>query len=184
MNILFSLGTHTQDFTRMAMAAEEYASQHPEHSIVVQTGYTKYQIKGVKEQFDFCPKEKMASLMTWADVLVLQGGWGGMCEAVDMGKKTIIVPRINGPEHIHDQGQVTRKMESLGCVLGVYVVEPDTELPENVFRTNPEKLKDLSHATFIELEKILYRVNEFNFKALDRGSSKIVTDTLASWFKK
>ena len=85
--ILFSLGTHSQDFSRMAKAADEYAATTDER-IVVQTGYTQYEFTHVKEHFDFCPKEKMQQLMDEADILVLHGGWGGICEAVDKAPNT------------------------------------------------------------------------------------------------
>ena len=183
MRILFSLGTHTQDFTRMAMAIEEYAQKHPQHEMVVQTGYTNYEICGIKEQFNFCPKEKMAELMAWADVLVLQGGWGGMCEAVDMGKRTIVIPRINGPEHIHDQGQVTHKMEEIGCVLGVYATEYGAELPEDEFRKHPDVLSTYAHKTYKKLEKAMSMVMSYEFKPLKRGNALIVAETLKRWFE-
>ena len=37
--ILFSLGTHSQDFSRMAKAADDYAAITDEE-VIVQTGYT------------------------------------------------------------------------------------------------------------------------------------------------
>ena len=155
--ILFSLGTHSQDFSRMAKAADDYASTTDER-IVVQTGYTKYKFEHVTEYFDFCPKEKMTKLMDEADILVLQGGWGGICEAVDRGKRVIVIPRINGVEHIHDQGQVVRKMESLGCVIGVY----DTK----------------------ELGAAIEKARTYQFKPLKRGNPIVVKETLDIWFKK
>ena len=114
--ILFSLGTHSQDFSRMAKAADDYAAMTNER-IVVQTGYTHYEFTHVKEHFDFCPKEQMQQLMEEANVLVLQGGWGGICEAVDKGTRVVVLPRRNGVEHVHDQGQVAKKMAELGCVI-------------------------------------------------------------------
>lgn len=45
--ILFSLGTHSQDFSRMAKAADDYAAMTNER-IVVQTGYTHYEFTHVK----------------------------------------------------------------------------------------------------------------------------------------
>ena len=114
--ILFSLGTHSQDFSRMAKAADDYAAMTNER-IVVQTGYTHYELTHVKEHFDFCPKEQMQQLMEEANVLVLQGGWGGICEAVDKGKRVVVLPRRNGVEHVHDQGQVAKKMAELGCAI-------------------------------------------------------------------
>lgn len=153
--ILFSLGTHNQDFSRMAKAADEYAATTDER-IVVQTGYTHYGFKNVTEHFDFCSKERMATLMGEAEILVLQGGWGGICEAVDKGKRVVVIPRINGVEHVHDQGQVVRKMEQLGCVLGVY----DT--------------KDL--ATVIE------KARTFSFRPLKRAATPVIKETLENWF--
>lgn len=154
--ILFSLGTHDQDFSRMAKAADDYAATTNER-IVVQTGYTHYEFKNVKEHFDFCPKERMAALMDEADILVLQGGWGGMCEAVDKGKRVVVIPRINGVEHVHDQGQVVRKMEQLGCVLGVY----DTK----------------------NLPMVIEKARTYIFKPLKRGNASIIKETLDYWFK-
>ena len=155
--ILFSLGTHNQDFSRMAEAADGYAAETDER-IVVQTGYTNYKFEHVTEYFDFCPKETMEKLMDDADILVLQGGWGGICEAVDKGKRVVVIPRINGLEHVHDQSQVVRKMESLGCVIGVY------------------NIKDLSAA--------IKKARTFHFKPLKRGNPAVITDTLEMWFKK
>lgn len=155
--ILFSLGTHSQDFSRMAKAADDYAATTNER-IVVQTGYTRYSFANVKEHFDFCSKERMMSLMDEADILVLQGGWGGICEAVDKGKRVVVMPRINGVEHVHDQGQVVRKMEELGCVLGVY------------------DAKDLA--------KVIEKARTFDFKPLKRGNPSIICETLNKWFNK
>lgn len=154
--ILFSLGTHDQDFSRMAKAADDYAAVTDER-IIVQTGYTHYKFKHVKEFFDFCPKEQMTALMDEADILVLQGGWGGMCEAVDKGKRVVVIPRINGVEHVHDQGQVVRKMEQLGCVLGVY----DTK----------------------DLPNVIEKARTYIFKPLKRGNASIIKETLEHWFK-
>lgn len=153
--ILFSLGTHSQDFSRMAKAADDYAAITNER-IVVQTGYTHYEFTHVKEHFDFCPKEQMQQLMEEANVLVLQGGWGGICEAVDKGKRVVVLPRRNGVEHVHDQGQVAKKMAELGCVI---CCMDEKDLPAMI-----EKAKT------------------YNFKPLHRGSAKIVADTLMEWF--
>lgn len=155
--ILFSLGTHGQDFSRMAKAADDYAATTGER-IVVQTGCTYYKFKHVKEHFDFCSKERMHQLMDEADILVLQGGWGGICEAVDMGKRVVVLPRRNGVEHVHDQGQVARKMDELGCVI---CCMDEKNLPQ-----------------------MIEKARTFDFKPLKRGSSKVVSDTLYGWFYK
>ena len=120
MKILCSLGTHSQDFSRMAKAVDELAGIMTDTEFVVQTGVTCYDFKHVKEHFDYCSKEKMIQLMNEADILILQGGWGGMEEAVDCGKKCVVIPRIEGAEHVHNQEQLVKKMDSLGCVVGCF----------------------------------------------------------------
>ena len=62
----------------------------------------------------------MAKLVDEADVLILQGGWGGMEEAVDCGKRCVVIPRIEGLEHVHNQEQLVRKMDALGCIIGCF----------------------------------------------------------------
>ena len=153
--ILFSLGTHNQDFSRMAKAADDFAATAQER-IVVQTGYTKYQFENVSDHFDFCSKEKMLQLMDEADILVLQGGWGGICEAVDKGKRVVVFPRRDGVEHVHDQSQVAKKMDDLGCVICC--------MDES----------DLSNA--------IEKARTYCFKPLERGRSIIIAETLKKWF--
>lgn len=91
-----------------------------------------------------------------ADIIVMQGGWGAMREAIDKKKKIIAVPRIEGLEHIHNQEQVVRKLESLGCVLGVYNIE--------------------------DLEQTIEKAKIFDFKSLVRGNANILKETLERWF--
>lgn len=182
MKILCSLGTHTQDFTRMAMAIDEI-SLNSSNEFIVQTGYTNYRFQNITEHFNFCPKEKMQQLMDEADILVLQGGWGGICEAVDKKKRVIVVPRINGPEHIHDQGQVVRKMEELRCLIGVYAVNDGESLPEDIFHKNIETLKAYSHKTALSLKEAIEKAKDFEFQPLVRGNAQIISKTLNDWFK-
>ena len=153
--ILFSLGTHNQEFKRMAQAADKYAATTNER-VVVQTGFTKFQFQHVFEHFDFCSKGIMENYMDQADILVLQGGWGGIREAIDKGKRIVVIPRINGIEHVHDQSQLTKKLEEIGCVLGVYDVN--------------------------DLSSIIMKARTYEFKKLEKGNPEIIKHTLDSWF--
>lgn len=152
--ILVTVGTHSQPFDRLIIAADKYAATS-EEKIIIQKGCSTYKCKNAIS-FDFCSKEKMSELITQASVLVMQGGWGAMCEAIDKGKRVVAVPRIEGIEHIHDQKQVVVKLESLGCVIGVYDIK---NLPSAI-----EKAKN------------------YQFKKLIRGSAKILAETINKWF--
>ncbi len=154
--ILVILGTHTQPFNRLAEGIDNYAATTNE-KIIVQMGVSDYPMKHVAKHFAFCPKSEMDKCMHEADLLVMQGGWGGMEEAIDLHKRIVAVPRKEGPEHIHDQEQLVRKLDSLGCVIGCY------------------DIKDLG--TCIERAKF------FKFKSLQKGSAtEIIAEHLKQWF--
>lgn len=152
--ILVTVGTHNQSFDRLIIAADELAKTINEE-IIIQTGYSSYQCKYAKF-FNFCPKEKMTELINKADIIIMQGGWGAMCEAIDKRKRIIAVPRIEGVEHIHDQEQVVRKLESLNCIIGVY------------------DIKNLSTA--------VEKARNFNFMPLVRGNASIICKKINEWF--
>lgn len=154
--ILVTVGTHSQPFDRLVIAADKYAAITDE-DIIIQQGCSTYKCKNAKS-FDFCPKEEMSKLIAEANIIIMQGGWGAMCEAIDKRKRIIAVPRIEGVEHIHNQEQVVRKLEELGCVIGVY------------------DIKNLPQA--IELAKT------YNFKPLVRGNCDILISTINKWFNK
>lgn len=153
--ILVTVGTHTQPFDRLVKAADDYAAQHKGEDVVIQKGVSSYECKAAKS-FDFCPKEEMSRYIEEADLIVMQGGWGAMQEAIDDGRRIVAVPRIEGLEHIHDQEQVVRKLESLGCVIGVYDIG--------------------------DLPSAIERARTFDFKPLPRGNASIINEALKAWF--
>ena len=119
--IFVSFGNPYEDFSRLARAIDEYAKITTE-KVIVQQGFTNYDFKYV-EHFDFCTKEEINNYTEKAEVLVLQGGWGSISDAIEKGKRIVAVPRIMGIEHNHDQIQLVKKLEQLHCLIGVYVIE-------------------------------------------------------------
>ena len=119
MKIFASLGTMDMPFTRMAEAVDQWAEKHSEAVVTVQTGHTHYSYNHC-QSFAFCTKEEMKKHIQEADILILQGGWGAISEAMEMGKRMVVMPRHDKTEHIHDQFQLVRKLDSLGCVVGVF----------------------------------------------------------------
>jgi len=107
-----------QPFDRLVKAADEYAATADEE-VVIQQGCSAYPCVHARS-FSLCAKHEMKALQAEASVVVTQGGWGVMSECIEMGKSVVAVPRIEGSEHIHDQEQAVRKLEELGCVIGVY----------------------------------------------------------------
>lgn len=152
--ILITVGTHYQPFERLVKAGDDYAATTSER-VVIQRGVTPYHCKHA-ECFDFCQKDRMTQLIAEADILVMQGGWGALREAIDDGKRIVAVPRIEGVEHVHDQEQLVRKLEAEGCILAVY------------------DIKDLPAA--------IEKAKNHHFKPLKHGNADIIKQTMEKWF--
>lgn len=143
-------------FYRMAKAVDEFAATIDDE-LIVQTGHTPYLYNNIAKSFDFCTKDEMQKYIADADILILQGGWGAISEAMEKKKRIVVMPRYDKTEHIHDQFQLIRKLDSLGCVIGVF---DDTELPAAV-----EKAKC------------------FEFKYLEKGNAEtLIRQKLQEWF--
>lgn len=154
--IFVSLGTMDMPFYRMAKAVDEWAATTNEE-VVVQTGYTDYEYKNVKKVFRFCTKDEIQGYIADAKILILQGGWGTISEAMEKGKKIVVIPRYDKIEHIHDQFQLIRKLDSLGCVIGVF---DEKELPQKI-----------------------EQARTFEFKKMKKGNAQVLIEKkLKEWF--
>ncbi len=153
--IFASLGTMDMPFLRMAEAVDRWAATSGEE-VVVQTGHTKYSYQNAKA-FNFCTKDEMREYIERADVLILQGGWGAISEAMELHKRIVAMPRNNGTEHIHDQYQLIHKLDDAGCVIGVF--------DEN------------------DLAAAIERARTYEFRYIKRGNAEIIIkQKLKEWF--
>lgn len=153
--IFASLGTMDMPFYRMAKAVDDYAATCGEE-VIVQTGYTDYEYK-YAHAFKFCTKEEMHRYLAEASVLILQGGWGAISEAMEMRKRIVVIPRHDQTEHIHDQFQLVEKLDSLGCVIAV---RDETRLAEAI-----------------------ERAETFEFKQINKGNAEgLIRAALQKWF--
>lgn len=142
-------------FTRMAKAVDEFASQCAEE-VIVQTGHTDFDYNNAKA-FKFCTKEEMKQYISEASILILQGGWGAISEAMEQHKRIVVIPRYDKIEHIHDQFQLIRKLDSLGCVVGVF---DEKELPAAVAKAQT-----------------------FEFQQIHKGNAeRLIRAVLQKWF--
>ena len=153
--IFASLGTMDMAFVRMAKAIDEWAATTQEE-VIVQTGHTHFNYRHAKA-FDFFTKDEMQQYIKSADILILQGGWGAISEAMEQKKRIVVIPRYDKTEHIHDQFQLIRKLDKLGCVIGVF---DEKDLPQ--------KIKE-SYS--------------FDFQQIKKGNAeKLINQKLKEWF--
>lgn len=154
--IFASLGTMDMPFVRMAKAVDIMAAGTKEE-VIVQTGWTSYEYKHAKA-FKFCTKDEMQQYIDHASLLIMQGGWGAISEAMEKRKRMVIIPRHDKTEHIHDQFQLIRKLDELGCVVGCF----------------DEK----------DLPACIEKARSFKFEQRDKGNAEIlIREKLSEWMK-
>lgn len=158
--IFCSLGTMDMPFERMAYAIDKFAATTDEE-VVVQTGWTDYAYKHVSKWFKMCTKEEMERYQAEASLLIMQGGWGSICESMEKGKRMVIIPRYDGTEHIHDQFQLIRKLDDIGAVIGVF---PSEECPQ--------KFREQYDETFSLLKDAVEKAKTFDFKKIVKGEAE------------
>ena len=49
----------------------------------------------MRKAFRFCTKEQMKGYISEADILILQGGWGAISEAMELRKRIVVIPRYD-----------------------------------------------------------------------------------------
>ena len=158
--IFVSLGTMNMPFIRMAKAVDEYAAT-VEEEVIVQTGHTDYAYKHAKA-FKSCTKPEMQDYIRQASILILQGGWGTISEAMELRKKIVVIPRHDKTEHIHDQFQLVRKLDELGCVIGVF---DEKDLPTALEKAKSfhfNKIKKGNNMLYINNQGIITDHNGIN----------------------
>lgn len=91
---------------------------HFDEKIIIQYGVTEYDFKNV-EGIAYLDSNEMKELLEKANIVVSHGGWGNLSTCINMGKRLVAVPRKLGVEVNHDQLQLVKKLESLGCLIAV-----------------------------------------------------------------
>lgn len=115
LKIFVCLGTQDKPFKRLLDLLEK---ADIEADIVVQSGYTSFESKKMKCSAYFSPEEFKAKLQ-WADIIISHGGVGTIMQALKLGKKIIVIPRLACyKEHQNDhQVQICENFAKRGYVL-------------------------------------------------------------------
>lgn len=106
--ILVTIGTQKQSFKRLFNYINEL---NINEKIIVQGGKSKYLFTNPNVEFhDFFCQDEMNNKIEEARIIITHGGGGTIFNALEKGKKVIVVPRLKEyKEHINDhQLEVTR----------------------------------------------------------------------------
>jgi len=125
LTVVVSAGTYFHPFDRLIDWIAPWSKAHPEVRFVVQHG-PGHPLPGAVN-YDFVAYEKLLALFVSADVIVLQGGAGGVMDARELGRVPIVVPRRPVSHEVVDNHQLifTRKAAELGLV---YCADSEDEL--------------------------------------------------------
>ncbi len=116
--IFASFGNSPVSFPRMAAALERLAQEINEE-VIVQSGYTQYDFKFC-HSVGFMDSNLFYYHLKSSTVSILQGGWGSISTASELGVRIVAFPRFKGIEHHHDQFQLVKALEEMGVCLGCY----------------------------------------------------------------
>ena len=118
MKILCLTGTSHYQFNRLVKSVDVMLG--PKYSVIIQLGGTNYKVK-CSESFNFCKKNELIKLITKADIIITQGGYGSMMDCLLIGKPVIAVPRlVSKNETLHDQTENVEFFEKNKFLVGCY----------------------------------------------------------------
>jgi UDP-N-acetylglucosamine transferase subunit ALG13 len=119
--ILVIVGTNFYSFDRLIKAVD--LCIQTSHSKVIQIGASKY-IPVNSNYFDYKDNETIGHLIEECELVITHGGFGTMMEAIELGKRTIAVPRkLEFGECLDNQEELVKYFESKNYVVGCYEIK-------------------------------------------------------------
>lgn len=117
--IVALVGTNPYSFDRMVRPLDEAAGRNG-WDVFVQLGHTRYEPRHCKFE-RFLDRGRLLGLIEEAELLVTQGGFGSIREALQFTKPIVAVPRKPQLNESQDhQEELVRELEAMGYVIGVY----------------------------------------------------------------
>ncbi len=116
------LGTNPYPFTRLVNAVIGWAEKNEEH-IIVQSGNTPVESSKV-EVHSFIEHNKIIELISKAEVVITQGGFGSLQDCMQQNARTIAVPRlISMSECQDDQTEIVKALADEKRVIPLHNVD-------------------------------------------------------------
>ena len=117
--ITVMLGTNPYSFDRLVKPVDELCGKNGWNAFV-QLGNTKYTPLNMKYA-NFVPRDVLMNYIRKSDVVICQGGFGSIRDALSCDKPVVAVPRRREfGESPDDQVEMVREMEKEGYVIAVY----------------------------------------------------------------
>lgn len=117
VRVLVTVGTDHHQFDRLMTWIEAWIAANPSAAqVTVQHGYSR--LPRGAEGFSMCSPADLLALNRECDVVVTQGGPGGVMDSLDGGIRPIVVARLVALDEVVDDHQVSfaRHMSGVGLV--------------------------------------------------------------------
>ncbi len=149
-----SVGTHPQQFNRLLEEADKIAARKKNWKFFAQTGHSDYKMKNAESR-DFWSGSEYNKIFEKASVIVCHAGAGTIINALELGKKLVVVPRITRfGEHTDNHQQEIA--EALANAKKVITVKNICELEEAM-----EKALKSRSALASSRKKLVKRIQSF-----------------------
>ena len=120
--ILVLAGTNPYSFDRLVRPLDELAGKHG-WEVFVQLGHTDYRPRNCKAE-KFVERDRLLALVEQAELVITQGGYGSIRDALSYDKPLVAVPRYPELGEATDrQDELVRAMEEQGFLIGVYDID-------------------------------------------------------------
>ena len=116
--ILCLIGTSPYSFERLVKKVDETIAN--DNIVFIQIGHTAYKPKNCNFT-KFVENTKLLEMIKGADLIITQGGYGSMMDAIQLNKKVIAIPREEKyKELIGNQSELVEYFASKKYVVGCY----------------------------------------------------------------
>lgn len=141
--IVAMVGTGPDSFDRLVRPLDELAGRNG-WDVFIQLGHTRYEPRHCKFE-RFVERDVLLRLIEQAALVITQGGYGGIRDALQFDKPILAVPRYpalkESPDH---QDEMVRAMEKEGYLIGLYDIK---ELETMIRGAMGFKPRPRSHST-------------------------------------
>jgi len=143
--IFVTVGTHEQPFNRLIKKVDELVGDGSiTEDVFMQTGYSTYEPKNCGWT-SFLSHDEMNNYMNTSDIIISHGGPATFMYALSLGKKAIVVPRLEKfHEHVNNH-QLTFSVAVKKRGYGIKIVKNINDLLDAIYLKKSDDLNVVSH---------------------------------------
>jgi len=170
-------------FVRLVRGLAEYAAAHPGEQIWVQHGDAE--LPPALSGAPYVPRDVMLDRLRAADVVVTHAGCGSLFDAISLGQKPVVVPRLaRFGEHVNDHQ--LELLDALSAEGRIIAVRDIAELPRAISeaKKSPSTHTDATRrgALVAELEREIIRLSSATPREkAHRGRAFAVLRAVTGW---